>query len=349
MHRHGLLSLVSATALVISAGFLPAQEGKSVPDVTTLRAEAREALQGGEFEAAAAGFRRVTAAAPDDGTSWQLLGYCLHALGKLDEALPVHKRAAEFPEVAAVASYNAACVYALQGKVDEAFGWLDKAATAGFDRPEHIEGDSDMDVLRKDPRFAKILERINKQAGPDRMQVFAIQNERKCARVAWFNRAGSPGQIAIQYSPVAWRDKYDAMVDDAAMLGKKWRFGADFWTSLDNSVDLLMGGVTVPAGYYYLTVAQHEPGKFVLGIHDAAEVKKQRIDAFQAERLQGGIEVPLVHDTSEDIAEELGIAIKVKSGSKDHGKFVVRFGGHALTAPVLMKVGSVPGPETTSR
>jgi len=326
---------------VLVSGFLflapiLAQGAEPAVDTKKLFTEAQAAVRSGDYATAIAGFKKVTEVDPKNGQAWHMLGYSLHGAGKLDEALPIHKKATEFPAVAPVAAYNVACVFALQGKPDDAFAWLDKAIGYGFDQPDQLENDSDMDSLRKDPRFEKVVKAVAAGDKPGRVQVFAQTVERKCARVAWFDRKGSPGQVAIDYSPVKWQDKYDGAV--AKMVGKKWRFGSDFWTSLDTSVPLVMGGVTVPAGYYYLTIEQREPGAFLLALHDANEVKRKHIDAFQAERLQGGLEVKLDHAKGEKLAEQLDVAITMDDGSLDHGVFRVSFGGHALTAPVAMQL-----------
>ena len=116
-----------------------AQGKEPAVDTKTLRAEARAAVQSGDFATAIAGLRKLTELEPKDGQAWHMLGYSLHSAGKLDEALPIHQKATEFPAVAPVAAYNAACVYALQGKADDAFLWLDKAIGFGFDQPEQLE------------------------------------------------------------------------------------------------------------------------------------------------------------------------------------------------------------------
>ncbi|MCA8954111.1 MAG: DUF2911 domain-containing protein [Planctomycetes bacterium] len=318
---------------------LPAQEPATAKKSHGAAVAAgRAALQESDWQAAAASFKKAVELDPEDGTSWQLLGYSLHADGRLDEALPIHQKAAEFAGVAPVASYNVACVYALKGDKDKALTWLEKAAAVGFDRPEHIANDPDMDPLRADPRFAAALAKIEANGGPDRVQVYAPTTKRECARVAWFGRTGSPGQIAIDYSPIPWRSKYDEMVDSPEMIGKKWRLGSDFWTSLDTSVALRFGDVTVPAGYYYLTLAQPEAGRFELGVHDAATVRKQKLDAYLANRVQGGIAIALAHGEAEDAAETLALGIELAKGSQDHGEFTIRFGGHVLSAPVLIEL-----------
>ena len=247
------LSLILALGAAAPA---VAQEAKEASH-SELVQSGRMALQASDWQAAAKNFKKAVKINPEDGTSWQLLGYSLHAMEKLDEALPIHKKAAEFPQVAPVASYNVACVYALKGENELAIQWLEKAAEAGFARPDHIAGDSDMDALRDDERFKKVVAKITKNAGgSNTMQVFQITTPRESARVAWFTRNGSPGQIAIDYTPVKWQEKYDAMVSSDKMMGRKWRLGADFWTSLDTSVDLVIGGTEIPAGYYYLTLEQ---------------------------------------------------------------------------------------------
>lgn len=341
-------SLALSFVLAVS-GAAAAQEATDASH-SDLVQSGRMALQASDWKAAAKSFQKAVEINPEDGTSWQLLGYSLHAMQKLDEALPIHKKAAEFAEVAPVASYNVACVYALKGENELALKWLEKAAAKGFARPDHIANDPDMDPLRDDERFKAVVKKISKNAGgaSTGMQVFQITTPRESARVAWFTRNGSPGQIAIDYTPVKWQEKYDAMVGSEKMMGRKWRLGADFWTSLDTSVDLVMGGTKVPAGYYYLTLEQREGGSFILGVHDANKIKKQRLDAFQANQVKGGIEVELKHHEADSVQDTLKMAILTKSGSQTEGKFKLHFGGHALTAPVEMHVGGKPAADASA-
>jgi tetratricopeptide (TPR) repeat protein len=301
--------------------------------------EGATAANEGDFAKAIPALKMVTEAEPKNARAWLLLGYSLHGNKQLDDALPVHLKAAEFPEVAGVATYNVACVYSLKGDKDKAFEWLGKAVDAGFSQAEHMETDSDMDGIRDDARFAEVQKRMQakaKEAGARNTspRVFEVTTTRKSARVAFFSANGSPGQLAIDYGPVAWQAKYDKAIDSPKLVGKKWRFGKDCWTSLDSSLDLTFGDVPVPAGYYYLTLEHRGDHKFVLGLHDAAAVRKQRIDAFQAEKLQGGLEVPLTYEAVEEEAAELQIAVKTTKGDMKAGQLVVHFGKHRLTAPV---------------
>jgi len=137
------------------------------PDTEALRREANRAVQAEDWGAAAAAFQKLTEADPKDGNAWHMLGFALHSAGKLDEALPAHLKATEFPDVAQTAAYNAACAYALKGDKDKALEWLEKAMGFGFARPEVVELDPDLASLRGDPRFQALLAKMKQQAGAE--------------------------------------------------------------------------------------------------------------------------------------------------------------------------------------
>lgn len=334
--RVPLLSLLVATLLTALPAQSEANDAAAKTSPQRIRKEANAAIQAADFPKAADAFRKLTELDPQDGEAWHMLGYSLHAAGKLDEALPIHEKAAAFPASAPAATYNVACVHALRGRSDEAFASLEKAVGLGFTDTDLLASDSDLASLRKDPRFAKVVETA-KAKRPSTV-AFAQTTERKSARVAWFDQKGSPGQIALDYCPLPWNDEYSALVDSGKLHGKKWRLGADFWTTLDTSIDLQFGAVAVPAGYWYLTLEQRAANEFVLGLHDAATVKKQRLDPVFAARLTGGIEVPLTHERSTTTAERLEITIAPIGGSQTEGTLQLRFGGHTLAAPVSMRI-----------
>ena len=57
--------------------------------------------------------------------------------------------------------YNLVCLYALQGKKEQAFEYLDKLATLDFDQPfRFTPSDKDLDSLRDDPRFQVALDKL---------------------------------------------------------------------------------------------------------------------------------------------------------------------------------------------
>ncbi len=135
---------------------LSAQE-KEKTSAAVLRKQAQTLVDEGKWTDAAAVFEAIVEIDGNDAKSWHMLGYTLHAAGDLDQALEAHKKAAKFEEVAQVATYNIACVYALQGDKDQAFAYLGKALDAGWDGIDHMATDPDMDNLRDDPRYKKIV------------------------------------------------------------------------------------------------------------------------------------------------------------------------------------------------
>ena len=120
---------------------------------------ARELIRGKQFDEATRILRAVTEREPENAGAWYLLGYALHAGGDLDAALPAHAKAAEFPATRAAASYNAACAWSLQGDRERSFEWLRKAVEAGFDNPELLRTDPELDNVRADARFVEFLPR----------------------------------------------------------------------------------------------------------------------------------------------------------------------------------------------
>ncbi|MFZ6799530.1 S41 family peptidase [Undibacterium sp. Di24W] len=90
----------------------------------------------------------------------------LHAKDYLRAAEQYEKAYSIDPRISDI-SYNAACAYALAGKTDLAFAWLEKSFKAGYFNLEHIKKDSDLDALHADARWAKYLDRIQAQVKRD--------------------------------------------------------------------------------------------------------------------------------------------------------------------------------------
>jgi thiol-disulfide isomerase/thioredoxin len=66
---------------------------------------------------------------------------------------------AQKAEVRALCHYNTACGRSLQGKKEEALTAFAAAVESGFTDWDHIAKDTDLDNIRKEPRFAQIIER----------------------------------------------------------------------------------------------------------------------------------------------------------------------------------------------
>lgn len=323
-------------AALLLATLSPAQE----TDAASLRRTADAAVASQDWQTAIANFRKLTEAEPADARAWHMLGYSLHASGKLDEALEVHMKAAEFPTTRPVASYNAACVYALRGDKDKAFHWLSKAAKAGFTGLAHMSNDTDMDDLRGDPRYAEVVELMKKNGADENgLQVFAGSFDRKLARMALFGNQGAAGSVSVTYGQPAWKDSYQRQIDSEETRNRRWRFGKDEWTTLKTDCPLSLGDATLEPGLYYLTLERRDDGSFVMACLDPAAVHKYHIDPFTAHMTKGGVEVALEHSQVDEVAGQLRITLEPVHGKLGSGRFVVAFGPHRLTAPLEMQRG----------
>ena len=114
--------LLGCLAVVLLASPFAAEE----QDIPTLRRNALEAYESEEYAAAAKYFALVAAAGADAAANY----------------------------------YNAACSHSLSGQVDQAFDALDLALEAGYGNYTNMSGDTDLENLRGDPRFERILDRI---------------------------------------------------------------------------------------------------------------------------------------------------------------------------------------------
>lgn len=98
------------------------------------------------------------------------LAYAQLSLNRNEEAIETFEKAFEagIPPGAntrGLAYYNMACGYSRLKNYDKAFEMLNKAVDEGFATRNTYEKDTDLDALRADPRFEKLLARMPKPAG----------------------------------------------------------------------------------------------------------------------------------------------------------------------------------------
>jgi len=65
----------------------------------------------------------------------------------------------QFPKssVGFTSAYNVACGYALLGQKEEAIDWLETSIKAGFSKIDHLRKDPDLDNLRNEKRYKRLL------------------------------------------------------------------------------------------------------------------------------------------------------------------------------------------------
>ena len=80
--------------------------------------------------------------------------------GNLEKSREWTKRALKIAPDDPVTYYNAACNYSLMSDVETAIDCLEKAITSGMAQRDWIEHDSDLDALRKHPRFLALQQKL---------------------------------------------------------------------------------------------------------------------------------------------------------------------------------------------
>lgn len=158
---------------LLCVSFLSAQ---AEAPLVALRQAAEAAWQARDYEKVVVTATALTEAAPEDAAAWHHLGYALHTLGRLEQAIVAHERCAALYErdarSARLGAYNLACAHALRGNRDEAIRWLGIAIDRGLTQRRYLEHDEDLASLRQDPRFTAQLARL-----PQRLKVAVVVYE----------------------------------------------------------------------------------------------------------------------------------------------------------------------------
>lgn len=123
---------------------------------------ANSAFQAGHWQAAVDAYNAAQAEGIDDASLHFRLGFALHSLGRIEEALPHHLRGSRI-NVAPIridCLYNAACAHALLSHPDDAIAFLQRAIDTGFLDRAQATSDPDLDSLRHDQRFIDLIDGI---------------------------------------------------------------------------------------------------------------------------------------------------------------------------------------------
>lgn len=172
-------------------------------------------------------------------------------------------------------------------------------------------------------------------APPTEQTPFPENSQRGNTRIFYWFGPDSAGQLAIDYGRPRWQPAFGKFVQKAG--GPRWRFGENFWTTLDTNIPLQLGGVDVAPGLYYLALQHPAANGVQLVLLDPDEVRARRLDAYEVPKTTGGIVVTMKAATSDLVADELEVELTVDTKTKDTGALTIRFGPHVLTAPLVMR------------
>ena len=87
-------------------------------------------------------------------------GNNLAAKGEYARALQLDRRLVRLVPDDSIAWYNLACSYAVLGMIDPAFSALQRSLELGYRFLDRLRQDPDLKILRRDPRFLRLLRRF---------------------------------------------------------------------------------------------------------------------------------------------------------------------------------------------
>jgi adenylate cyclase len=95
---------------------------------------------------------------PDDARAMYLGAVAYSQMGDRDCSLTWATRAVSLDPNEPVTLYNVACVYSLQGRVEEAVAYLKDAVRLGFAHKEWIQHDGDLNAVREHPGYVELMQ-----------------------------------------------------------------------------------------------------------------------------------------------------------------------------------------------
>lgn len=176
-------------------------------------------------------------------------------------------------------------------------------------------------------------------------QVYSSENpdERASTRILFWdvNKNEGAGEIAIDYGRPEWKKDYEDQAKfDAFTKGKTWRFGNNFWTTLDTSIPVTIAGKSVSVGVYYLGLHRSADGaNWSLAFIDPVKVRARKTDAFDADKAPIEFQAPLVQSEAATSAEKLTVILTADPTDQKKGTLVMRWGKLHFSAPVELTVG----------
>jgi Flp pilus assembly protein TadD len=112
----------------------------------------------GRYDEALADLNRSLELRPDNPTALCNRGLAYSRLGRYDEAHTDLNRSLELRPDDPYTLYNLACLFSLWGKPNDALAYLEKAIGKDKECRELFKADEDLNNIRGDPRFKKLIE-----------------------------------------------------------------------------------------------------------------------------------------------------------------------------------------------
>jgi tetratricopeptide (TPR) repeat protein len=160
MLRSGLLLLLFCAAL--SAGAIPGSQEDQGGNVEA----AESAYQAKDWAKATRLYEQLANSHPKSGIYWYRLGVSLEAIGEHQVALEALAKSQAAGTPSFMVGFSRATVYASMGELEKAFQALGEAVKQGFNDPDTMLTDPNLQPLRSDSRFPPLLEQVKHNQKP---------------------------------------------------------------------------------------------------------------------------------------------------------------------------------------
>lgn len=168
------------------------------------------------------------------------------------------------------------------------------------------------------------------------IQAFAAEAPRVSTRIAYYRDTeppSSPGELAINYGQPRWKSEYEGKFDELTQ-GKRWRFGNNFWTSLDTNLEITISGTGISPGHYYLALERSTEDQWYLLLLDPETIRAEKLDAFFVDEAPPGIRVPLQWMRAAEGTDKLTVRLLSDEDEMSKATLEIQWGKHRLLAPV---------------
>jgi tetratricopeptide (TPR) repeat protein len=148
--------------IAISWGVARAQTVSPHPDA----APASAAYAAKDWAKAADLYAQITASEPKNGRAWYRLGVSLHGKGDHEQAIKALEKSIENGAPNFLAEYQIPLCYASPKLNDKTQEYLERALRDGFGQPELMMSDAELNGMRSEASFQKLVEQAKRNQIP---------------------------------------------------------------------------------------------------------------------------------------------------------------------------------------
>ncbi len=163
---------------------------------------------------------------------------------------------------------------------------------------------------------------------------------RATTRLIYATQQGFIGEVAIHYGEPEWKKDYeDEAKFDALTKGKTWRFGRDFWTTLDTNIPIKIADKEIPVGSWYVGLQRSADGQtWNLAFVDPTKARGLLLDAVMMAKAPIAFMVPLKVERASEVEPKLKMVLSSPADAPTQPTWKIAWGGWRLSAQLQVNV-----------